>query len=310
MGYVLDYSHCNCVSLAMTQIWFTLFSNLSTASPEHILQAALKEGSIPHRDDKFLIHGPGGVGKSSLIAMFLGKTRSLNRTSTELATDPLHLTPIRDVSTSPIRDVSTSRFNVKWEEVSYERLSHMIAHACYKCYQLKGKLGKGGERDGEEVGVEKRSGGNAGEGIDDNEVVGGLDIHIAENSQSSDSQATPVVRSVAQKSNQQQAGLHELQHKPSLANESEVPFSFPINILEDDTGNIKRALFDFINGLQEKVRTAEEKNEELLSHSIRILDSGGQPQFHELIAIFLSRISGFISVFKLNEELSKHGEVV
>ena len=299
VGYVLDCSHCNCVCLAMTQIWFTLFSNLSTASPEHILQAALKEGSIPHRDDKFLIHGPGGAGKSSLIAMFLGKTRSLNRTSTELATDPLHLTPIRDVS--------TSRFNAKWEEVNYERLSHMIAHACYKCYLLKGKLGKGGEGDGEEVEVEKRSGGNAEEGIDDNEVVWGLDVSIAENSQSSDSQATPALSPVAQKSNQQQAELYELQHEPSLANESEV---LPINILDDDTGNIKRALFDFINGLQEKVRFAEEGNEELLSHSIRILDSGGQPQFHELIAIFLSHISGFISVFKLNEELSKHGEVV
>ena len=237
--------------------------------------------------------------------MFLGKTRSLNRKSTELATDPVHLTPIRDLS--------TSRFNAKWEEVNYERLSHMIAHACYKCYLLKGKLGEGGgEGDGKEVGIKKRSGGNAGEGIDDNEVVGGLDGFSAENSQSLDSQATPALRPVAQKSNQQQAGLHELQQdkpKPSLANESEV-LSFPINILEDDTDNIERALFDFIKGLQEKVRTAEENNEELLSHSIRILDSGGQPQFHELIAIFLSHISGFISVFKLNEELSKHGEVV
>ena len=237
--------------------------------------------------------------------MFLGKTRSLNRKSTELAADPVHLTPIRDLS--------TSRFNAKWEEVNYERLSHMIAHACYKCYLLKGKLGEGGgEGDGEEVGIKKRSGGNDGEGIDDNEVVGVLDGFSAENSQSLDSQATPAVRPVAQKSNQQQAGLHELQQdkpKPSLANESEV-LSFPINILEDDTDNIERALFDFIKSLQEKVRTAEENNEELLSHSIRILDSGGQPQFHELIAIFLSHISGFISVFKLNEELSKHGEVV
>ena len=85
--------------------------------------------------------------------MFLGKTRSLNCTSTALATKPLHLTPIRDVS--------TSRFNAKWEEVNYERLSHVIGHACYyKWYLLKGKLGEGGEGDGEEVGVEKRSGGN------------------------------------------------------------------------------------------------------------------------------------------------------
>lgn len=66
-------------------------------------------------------------------------------------------------------------------------------------------------------------------------------------------------------------------------------------------------LSDFLQGLQEKVRTTKE---DLLLHSIHILDSGGQPQFHELIAIFLSHISGFVSVFKLNEKLSDHGEVV
>ena len=44
-----------------------------------ILREAMKDGYIPHKDDLFLIHGPGGVGKSSLISMFLGKQRDLAR---------------------------------------------------------------------------------------------------------------------------------------------------------------------------------------------------------------------------------------
>ena len=80
--------------------------------------------------------------------------------------------------------------------------------------------------------------------------------------------------------------------------------------LEVDPDNIQELFSNFLQGLQDKVRNAKEKDEVLLSHSIRIVDSGGQPQFHELIAIFLAHISGFISVFKLNEALSEHGEVV
>ena len=120
--------------------------HLLTGPPQYyILQAALQEGSIPHRDDKFLIHGPGGVGKSSLIAMFLGTQRNLIRISTPVATVPLHLTPIRDVS--------TSRFTAKWERVDYERLSHMIAHTSNELYLGTADYGKEGEerkgREGE-----------------------------------------------------------------------------------------------------------------------------------------------------------------
>ena len=110
-----------------------------------ILQAALQEGHIPHHDYKFLIHGPGGVGKSSLIAMFLGTQRDLIHISTTVATESLHLTPIRDVS--------TSTFTADWQRVNYERLSRMIAHTsnqmfiCWK-NEKKEKKGKSEGADG------------------------------------------------------------------------------------------------------------------------------------------------------------------
>ena len=47
----------------------------------------------------------------------------------------------------------------------------------------------------------------------------------------------------------------------------------------------------------------------LVSHSIHLVDSGGQPQFHDIVSIFIPELSGLISVFKLNEYLGIHGEV-
>ena len=295
-------------------------------SPQYILQCALQEGSIPHRDDKFLIHGPGGVGKSSLIAMFLGTQRDLIRISTPVATEPLHLTPIRDVS--------TSRFTTNWERVDYERLSHMIAHTSNELFlgtaaggeaDKEGEIFGGGE--GVKIREEMESGGNAG----------GTDGDIIQSDIPSEQASQPRLPMLLVP---QKKGLRSIlsrflsklgkffkrsskatEHDESQLTEPSVEVSQPqmsieevvpclTATLESDPDNIQELFSNFLQDLQDKVRNAKEQNEVLLSHSIRIVDSGGQPQFHELIAIFLAHISGFISVFKLNEDLSEHGEVV
>ena len=45
-------------------------------------------------------------------------------------------------------------------------------------------------------------------------------------------------------------------------------------------------------------------------YSIRVVDSGGQPQFHEVVSIILPAVTAIVSVFKLSEHLDVHGEVV
>ena len=223
------------------------------------------------------------MGKSSLIAMFLGTKRDLIRISTPLATEPLHLTPIRDVS--------TLRCNAKWEKVDYERLSHMIAHTSNHLFLRK-------RDDGEEVEEERRK-------------KGGRNKAKGKASQQS-SNTTNAVEEPIQGSEHMNVASRffvkltkvfktssSAQLQPSLA-----------TTLEAAPDNVHKVFSNFLQDLQKKVSDAKEMNELLLSHSIRIVDSGGQPQFHELIAIFLAHISGFVSVFKLSEALSKHGEVV
>ena len=299
------YVHLHLYMSLIAQCYTVLnFLLLSTASPEYVLQAALREGAIPHHDHKFLIRGPGGVGKSSLLAMFLGEQRDLIRISTPLATEPLHLTP-------NIRDVSVSTLNTNWEKVDYERLSHMIAHTCYKRY-LKGREGGEGE-------VKKESGGNVGEFIGKEmekvmeegmgEYMGESEVENTVESSAEDSQSlASAVKSVQESGGetQQQAELQQDEPEQGEVEDKDLPcLTTTLKNYE-----IQKVIEDFLQDLQEKIRNTTETNEGLSFHSIRILDSGGQPQFHELIAIFLSYISAFVSVFKLNENFSKYGEVV
>ena len=285
--------------------------------------------------------------------MFLGTQRDLIRISTPVATEPLHLTPIRDVS--------TSRFTAKWERVDYERLSRMVAHTSNELFLGKreegvkeweadkeGDIHEGGEGE-KEVKVREEMDGkgfprNANEDIIESD---------APDQASQPSIPQPSLQLIAQKK-----GLRNIlsrflsklgnffkrsskatQHDESQLTEQSVEETKPSDVeetesnveetepsqfqmsteevmpgltttLEADPDNIQELFSNFLQGLQDKVTNAKEKNEVLLSHSIRIVDSGGQPQFHELIAIFLAHISGFISVFKLNEALSARGEVV
>ena len=125
---ILPLENTSCTVCAYTQsIYANTHSCLNfmccTIDATRILKTALKDGYIPHKDDLFLIHGPGGVGKSSLISMFLGKQRDLVRVSTAVAEESIHLCPIRDVSTSTFTD--------QWEVVNIDRQARMVAHTSH-----------------------------------------------------------------------------------------------------------------------------------------------------------------------------------
>ena len=243
---------------------------------EQILQAALQDGFIPHKDDKFLFHGPGGVGKSSLIDMFLGKQRDLVRISTPVAMKPLHLTPIRDVSTKTV--------TANWEEVNYDRLSRMLAHTSQQMY-LKWA-------DEKQKKKEKKS----GKGED-------------ETTRTASDESSEQVAYLASSRHLKKVDISKLMNR--LRSGMKKIFSNAATLvtsLGDDPDNIESFFTQFQEGLQDLMRESG-ITEVLVSHSIRIVDSGGQPQFHDLVSIFIPELSGLISVFKLSEPLAVRGEV-
>ena len=263
-----------------------------TASPAYYLREAMEEGYIPHKDDLFLIHGPGGVGKSSLIAMFLGKQRDLTRVSTPVAEESLHLCPVRDVSTSLLTD--------QWEHVDIDRQARMVAHTSRHLLTSESvQRGKPNESESEEK---------------DEQVQRKEAFLASSNPEPPPPQTPPKKTNFAKIASKFFTGLNNFIKRSHRAAHTEAPevLAEPLlaTTLEDDPDNIEGLFARFKEGLQDIIRDPSQLQDLILYYSIRLLDSGGQPPFHEVVSIFLPAVTGIISVFKLSERLDVHGEVV
>ena len=227
-----------------------------------ILKKALQKGYILHRDDKFLIFGPGGVGKTSLMALFINASLQLIRISTPIATDPLHLTLVRDVS--------SSRFTTDWKLVTHDRLSRMTALI------IRQLSAKGG---GREEGADRDS--------------------VSTSTAASPAQHPPTEHQIDKASNRKEAYFTSTDdERPNLT-------ATP----RDDSDVIDSLFAEFESNLCNLISESNGDQENLRAHSIHLVDSGGQPQFHEVLSIFLPCLSGCIAVFKLSETLCSRGEV-
>ena len=203
--------------------------------------------------------------------MFLRKKRSLIRISTSIASRPLHL--------HPVRDTSTKTYTTDWEEVDYHRLSRMVAYTSNQMYRSWAQKNK--------VEVNKEIPVAASNDPPQQVAYFASSRYLDSSTKAKFSKVVGRLR----------AGLRKL-FKKTLA-----------TTLGDDPDNIEGFFTEFQQGLKDLVEFGDNSFEVLVSHSIRIIDSGGQPQFHDLLSIFIPELSGLVSVFKLSEPLAVRGEV-
>ena len=211
------------------------------------------------------------MGKSSLIAMFLGTQRDLIRISTPVATKPLHL--------APTQDISTSKFTTDWQRVNYKRLSDMIAHTSNQIF-VRWKIEKQKKENGE-----------------------GEESSATEASPQVGYRSEPKVLRPSK-----EVDMSALSDRLRFAISKVFKTSLTTS-LGDDPYNIKELFNEFQQGICDIMLESTELNELIMSYSIRLVDSGGQPQFHDIVSIFIPEPSGLVSVFKLNEYLDSYGEV-
>ena len=233
------------------------------------------------------------MGKSSLIDMFLGKQRDLARVSTAVAEKSMHVCPIRDVSTSTFTD--------KWELVDIDRQERMVAHTSH--HLLTSECVR---RVDEYVDNPKQSAANE-------ELVQEKEAFLA--SHRTSSPPPPEKGELAKKAYKLFSGLSKFirrsQQLPEASDEADlVAEPSLVTSLGDDPDNIEGLYANFREGLQKIMCDCSELRDLILYYSIRLLDSGGQPQFHEIASIVVPAVTSIVSVFKLSESLGVHGEVV
>ena len=267
-----------------------------SGSPAYHLKEALKDGYIPHKDDLFLIHGPGGVGKSSLISMFLGKQRDLARVSTAVADESIRVCPVRDVSTSTFTD--------QWELVDIDRQARMVAHTSHHLLTSEGIRRVDEYKD------------NPKQSATNEELVQEKEAFLATRHTSLPPPPPPPPKKgdLAKKPYKFFSGLSKImrsQQLPEASDEAALAAEPSlVTSLGDDPDNIEGLYANFREGLQEIMRNCSELCDLILYYSIHLLDSGGQPQFHEIASIVVPAVTGIVSVFKLSQSLGVHGAVV
>ena len=240
------------------------------------------------------------MGKSSLISMFLGKQRHLARVSTAVAEESIHVCPVRDVSTSTFTD--------QWELVDIDRQARMVAHTSHHLLTSEGV-----RRIDEYEDNPKQSATNE-------ELVQEKEAFLASCCTSSPTQPPPpspppkkgeLVKKTYKFFSRLSKFIRRSQQLPEASDEADrVAEPFLVTSLGDDPDNIEGLYANFREGLQEIIRDCSKLRDLILYYSICLLDSGGQPQFHEIASIVVPAVTGIVLVFKLSESFGVHGEVV
>ena len=208
----------------------------------------------------------------------------------------------------PVRDLSNETFTADWELVGNDRMSRMIAHTSH--HLISSKRAGEQEKKSEETQA-------AEEGIQTS-TAAEKKSKIVENGQTTEEEIQPPTATATEafltepkpvaKHPKKNAFTKLWSGLKKFAKKSKIIPSLS-TYLEDDPDNIMEHFEKFQESLKELMHESEEMDDFIQSHSIRILDSGGQPQFHELASIILPGITGITAVVKLSELLSARGEV-
>ena len=177
----------------------------------------------------------------------------------------------------PVRDVSTSTFTDQWEMVDIDCQARMVAHTSR--HLLTKEIEENVTTEGEDPSF-----------TPENNIPKDTTQHQSHHHHDRENQAPS-------------AFLKSKKGFPRLASRLASKLS---SLLKKSLTFVSRIKDSF----QELMREPNKVLDLVLHYSIRLLDSGGQPQFHEVVSIVLPAVTGIISVFKLSERLDVHGEVV
>ena len=224
----------------------------------------MKQGHVKSQINKALLYGAPGTGKSSSMDLFVGNPPRQARISTPLAARPITM----------IQMGITSK---EWKKLHPKERKEILARAIYA--QLHANDTNSGE--------DCESSANSGESSDSDEIL-----------------TTPEHKEARSKEDKSTRDVHPRVHpatpssptsasKPKKGSHSKEKISLP-----------SLGTHDELTKLLDEISKSDDLEALPVFRKVKLIDSGGQPQFHEVLPVFLRRMSLYIFVFKLSEELA------
>lgn len=225
--------------------------------------------------DKMIFYGSAGVGKTSSMSVVAGKTPPDIRDSTPVATRPVSLYQLQAMKEVWLKYTPKQRMAL--------------------CAQISKSIG----RELIEV-LADMSVGDTWEQTDTDES----------DTEQTDTEERDDEPDTSQPTQAEQLPIPTTTNQPNRIYDEPTPKPLPStatpvqNLVDPQVLKVIQEVIDEI--FQSIDKCPETEDPITFLHKLLVVDCGGQPQFHEVLPIFLRKMSMIVFVIKLSEELSSH----
>ena len=257
----------HCLLITTLKIFYIATFHISgSRESRRLCDEAMKNGHVKSQINKIVLYGPGGAGKSSFLEMVTGNSPPEVRISTPMAARPVQLFQID----------TTSK---EWVKLSPTERKEILARATM-----------GAKRQLVEETMNQT----------DSKDVNMTGYQIDSEDDSDEEAEMPVGSSIA---TEQLSSIQDTQPQMHPSTTKPTPHTAG-EVSQPDRDSTLHAI-STKGDLAELMDSFSTSGNTLTSiHKLQIIDSGGQPQFHEILPKFLRRMTLYIFVLKLSEDLT------
>ena len=258
--------HCLLIT-TLKILYIATFHISGSRESRRLCDEAMKNGHVKSQINKIVLYGPGGAGKSSFLEMVTGNSPPEVRISTPMAARPVQLFQID----------TTSK---EWVKLSPTERKEILARAAM-----------GAKRQLVEETMNQT----------DSKDVNMTGYQLDSEDDSDEEAEMPVGSSIA---TEQLSSIQDTQPQMHPSTTKPTPHTPAGEVSQPDRDSTLHAI-STKGDLAELMDSFSTSGNTLTSiHKLQIIDSGGQPQFHEILPKFLRRMTLYIFVLKLSEDLT------
>ena len=266
---------------------------MTSTAPQQILEKALEKGYVDCHIWKVLVTGAAGSGKTTLKYRLFGEEPPSFRCSTALAE-----AAIRAISREIVGTDQTD-----WFRVTHDELMGMLGRALKAGVPMEELPSQTPEAADRKITTKVLSN-------DDSKLSTKADITVG----CSPKPTFEITESVAHKESTNNSNIdHSKQsdkHHGSSGSTSSSPLpSTEINATSPTATSIPTQASTSKGELVKLVEKSQGSKRFLQLQWIHFIDSGGQPQFHEVLPAFIRNTTATIFVMKLSERLDDHAVI-